>query len=216
MYKLWKFLVPSLHLYFFFVLKRIKFAHVTYIMQASLGQSHARIMSRAFFVSEGSVAWLTPSVLQTKHSYHRVQTCDARSHSSFVSVAPGQRNVICRCPQWHKGFWVQQHNVLAYLQVQAVLPLWSCSQQHIEQYDIIRYKRLLRLYIWVVLRSDTTGFSHPHISLCLMTTQCIVLVYTIDATVTSKCKVFHCELVKYRVYSTSECSVMFYRMLQLT
>jgi len=76
-------------------------------------------MSRASFVCEGSVAWLTPSSCQTKHSYHRVQTCDARSHSSFVSVAPGQHNVICRCPQRHKGFWVQQHNVLAYLQVQA-------------------------------------------------------------------------------------------------
>jgi len=61
-------------------------------------------MSRASFVSEGSVAWLTPSSRQTKHSYHRVQTCDTRSHSSFVSVAPGQRNVICRRPQRHKGF----------------------------------------------------------------------------------------------------------------
>ena len=106
----------------------------------------------------------------------------------FVSVAPGQCNVICRCPQRHKGFWVQQHNVLAYLQVQAALPLWLCQQRHVEQYVIIRYKRLLRLPIWVVFSSDTTGFSHPHISLCLTTTQCIVLVYTIDATVTSKCR----------------------------
>jgi len=32
---------------------------------------------------------------------------------------------------------------------------------------IIRYKRLLRLYLRVVFSSDTTGFSHPHISLVL-------------------------------------------------
>ena len=93
----------------------------------------------------------------------------------------------CNVSYWYKGFRVQQHNVLAHLQVQAALPLWSCPQQHVEQYDIIRYKRLLRLHIWVVFSSDTTGLSHPHISLCLTTTQCIVLVYTINATVTSKC-----------------------------
>ena len=127
-------------------------------------------MSRASFVSEGSVACLTPSVLQTKHSYHRVRMCATHARISIVSFVSYWHKVSVMFSYWYKGFWVQQHNVLAYLQVQAVLPLWLCPQRNVEQYDIIRYKRLLRLHIGVVFSSDTTGFSHPHISLGLTIT----------------------------------------------
>ena len=76
-------------------------------------------MSRASFVSERSVAWLTPSVCQTRHSYHRVQTCATHARISVCLLCVLLTQSKCNVSYWHKGFWVQQHNVLAYLQVQA-------------------------------------------------------------------------------------------------
>ena len=144
------------------------------------------------------MAWLTPSVLQTRHSYHRVQTCATHARISLCLLCVPLTQSKCNVSYWHKGSGC---NSTTYLLTNRYKRLYAdcdgvpsdTSSSTISSGTRGSYAYIIGLcsaatqlgshahtFHWVVLHSDTTGFSRPHIPLCSMTTQCIVSTHTIS------------------------------------
>ena len=124
-------------------------------------------MSRASFVSEGTVAWLTPSVLQTRHSYHCVQTCATHARISLCLLCVLLTQSKCNVSYWHKGFRVQQHNVLAYLQVQAAFCHCDCVPSETSSSTTSSGTRGSYAYIFGLCSAATQLGSHTHVFHCV-------------------------------------------------